>query len=465
VTLVPPTAPEEQRPSPEAPGPEPVSQQFFIWALVAGILPCISVPVVWILAALGWRKDASAPQRRWQRWLVALAILDTLVAAATVYTTVTKATDKKLAGLSPSTPARALGVGLEPDYRGPGVRLLRVSERSPAQAADLRVGDLVHQANGKPVNSSQELQEVVRATPPETPVKLEVEREGVRKEVSVVPVDPRSFAPPPRGLFEPLPEEAPGVAVSPRRELIGASLAAGALLLLWALGRRRGAGTRSLQVLAVLALALLGFSAAVRGAAALLGGATRGGVLLGMWAQTGLLCLASLLLLRRGGSTPPDEGARGWLRTYLISLGLLVTLAPRVLMLLVWLALLTSVSPEGNQHPLVGLVQQGSLGALGWVLLAVPAALLAPVGEELLFRGLLLPWLHTWMGRTAALVSSAAIFASLHAFYGVFTGWIFFLGLLMGWARLASGGVRAPILLHITINSFALLMQARSLGG
>jgi len=213
----------------------------------------------------------------------------------------------------------------------------------------------------------------------------------------------------------------------------------------------------------VLALAVVGFAVTGRVLASALGGPTRGGALLGMWAQTGVLCVASLLLLRRGAA-PSGEGAHGWVRTYFVSLGLLITLAPRVLFTLAGLSVLLSSLPQDNQHPLVGLVEQGPLGALGWGLLAVPAALLAPEGEELLFRGLLLPWLHSWMGRVAALVASAAIFASLHAFYGVFTGWIFFLGLLLGWARLRSGGVGAPILLHITINSFALLMQALSLG-
>jgi membrane protease YdiL (CAAX protease family) len=447
-----------------SPSPQLSSQQFFIWALVAGILPCFGLPVVWTLAAIGWAKDATSAHRPWRRWLVALAILDTLVAGATVHMAVTKAAQKVSTPASSS--ARVLGLGLDPDYSGPGVRLLWVSKRSPAAAAGLREGDLVHTVNGQPVDSTQALQAVVRDTPPEVPVKLELEREGVRREVPVVPVDPRTFAPPPTGLFEPREEEAPAPPRwSPRRELIGSALAAGGLILLWALSRKRGGGARPLVVLAVLVAALGGFALTDRGLAALLGGSTRGGALLAMWGQTLVLCVASWVVLARGGAAASPEAPRSWLRTYLLSLGLLITLAPRVLLPLVWLSLLGSTPPEANQHPLVGLVQQGPMGPLGWVLLGIPAALLAPVGEELLFRGLLLPWLHTWTRPVVALVLSAVLFASLHAFYGLFTGWIFFLGLLLGWARLHSGGVLAPILLHITINSFALLMQARTLGG
>jgi hypothetical protein len=430
---------------------------------VAGILPCFGVPVVWTLAAIGWKKEAGPAQRSWRRGLLALAIVDTLVAGATVHTAVTRGAETRLAQVAPTGHGRALGLGMDPDHRGPGVKVLRVVERSPAAAADLRVGDLLHRANTRPLDSPQQLQEAVRDTPPGSPVTLEVEREGSRREVSVVPVEYRSFAPPPPKLFEPSPDAVPNVGPSSRGGLGGGILAFGALIVLWVVSLKRKAGPRPLQVLAVLVLSFLGFAAAGWGLVAALGGGTRGGMLLAMWAQTGVLCVASLLLLRRAGPESPGESAHGWVRTYFVSLGLLITLAPRVLMMLAWLALLLSVLPQDNQHPLVGLAQQGPMGALGWVLLAVPAALLAPVGEELLFRGLLLPWLHSWMGRTAALVLSAAIFASLHAFYGIFTGWVFFLGLLLGWARLHSGGVRTPILLHMTINSFALLVQALAL--
>jgi membrane protease YdiL (CAAX protease family) len=467
VTLVPPDASPERPPSPGAPAPEITVQQLFIWALVGGILPCFGLPVVWTMAAIGWKRVVGPGQRSWQHALLALAIVDTLVAGATLHMAVTESAGGKLSRVAPSRSARMLGINMDPDHPGPGVKVLRVVERSPAAGADLRVGDLVHRANATPVNTSQQLQEVVRDTPPGSPVTLEVEREGVRREVPVMPVEYRAFASPPPKLFEPSQELAPPTVSpgpSPRWGSVGVILAAGALLALWISGRKRGAGTGSLMVLAVLGLAMLGFAVAGWGLAAALGGTTRGGMLLAMWAQTGILCVASLLLLRRKGPWAPGEGAQGWVRTYFVGLGLLITLAPRVLMTLAWLALLLSASPQDSQHPLMGLVEQGALGALGWVLLAIPTALLAPVGEELLFRGLLLPWLHSWMGRTVALVASAAIFASLHAFYGVFTGWIFFLGLLLGWARLSSRGVLAPILLHMTINSFALLMQARSLG-
>jgi len=182
-------------------------------------------------------------------------------------------------------------------------------------------------------------------------------------------------------------------------------------------------------------------------------------------ANAGVLLIAAAVLFRRVAPGAEDPEPRDWLRIYFTSLGLLVALGMRVMVVVAWVSQVLGTMPGQNQHPLMEMARQGPMGVLGWGLLAVPAALLAPVGEELLFRGVLLPWLTGWMGRLAALGVSAGVFASLHLFYGVFTGWIFFLGLLLGWARLASGGLRAPILLHVTINSFALLMLARTLPG
>jgi membrane protease YdiL (CAAX protease family) len=463
-SLLPPAIPEKQ-PAQVPGGPEAVARQFFIWALVAGFIPACGVPVVWALVAFAWRRDASPSYRLWQRRLMALAIVDTLVAAAVLHMGATGREGMNVSAL-PSASQRVLGVSLDPEYPGPGVRLAQVDERGPAMAAGLRVGDVVHAADGRPVEAVESLREAVRTAAPGAPVRLEVERDGARWEVALVPVAASSLAPPPQGLFEPWKREESVIPPQEQRKAgIGLGVASVALLGLWALGRRRGATALPLRVLASLAVAVLGATATMRGLSALLGGPSRGAALLSSWAQALILLLAGVLLMRRVTRGPKEEGTRGWLRTYFVSLGLLITLGMRTVMLLAWLSRVFSVTLDEVGHPLVELARQGPMGLLGWGLLLIPVTLLAPVGEELLFRGVLLPWLSGWMGRAAALAVSAGVFASLHLFYGVLVGWIFFLGLLLGWARLASGGLRAPMLLHVTINSFALLMLARSLSG
>jgi hypothetical protein len=290
-------------------------------------------------------------------------------------------------------------------------------------------------------------------------------KEDVQERLLKPPVESSAPAPPARGLFEPQKPEEPKMIRDGWRGGLGTLLAMGALVALWAVGRRRGADARPLHVLGVLVAAGLGAVVTARGLSALLGGSSRGGVLLSTWAQGLILVGVAAVLVRRGARGAEAPEARSWLRIYLASLGLLFTLGMRTLMLMVWLSQVLVISPDESQHPITQLARGGPLGVAGWVLLAVPAVLLAPVGEELLFRGVLLPWLSGWMGRVASLAVSAGVFASLHLFYGVFTGWILFLGLLLGWARVASAGLRAPILLHMTINGTALVMLARSLSG
>lgn len=82
------------------------------------------------------------------------------------------------------------------------------------------------------------------------------------------------------------------------------------------------------------------------------------------------------------------------------------------------------------------------------------AVIAAPVFEELAFRGFLLGVLlargwPVWISITAV----AAIFAGTHGQYYL-SGQIsvFILGLLMGFLRVASGGIAAPILAHALSN-------------
>ncbi len=443
------------------------ARQSFIWALVAGFTPVCGLPVVWGLALFGRRWEASPLARRWFRRLLALAILDTLVALVCLHMAVA-ARQNPEAMKAPLTSQKVLGVITDPKYPGPGVRLAQVTARGPAKDGGLQVGDVVHRADGEPVDGHEALRDAVQASKPEG-LLLEVEHEGERREVRIVPVEASALAPAPRGLFEPSAPEGPeesealeGLRTMPRG-WIGTSFVVVALVVLWGVGRRRGADMRPLAVLGVLGVAGLGALAALKGFSALLGGPSRGTLLLSLWAQGLILVAVSGLLVRRGAPGPEEAEGRGWLWTYFVTLGLFITLGSRVLVLLVWLSRLVSAVPGENAHPMLEMSRHGPMGVLGWVLLIVPAAVLAPIGEELLFRGVLLPWLRGWMGQVVALVVSAGLFASLHLFYGVFTLWIFYLGLMLGWARLASGGLRAPILLHATMNSFALLMFARSL--
>ena len=82
--------------------------------------------------------------------------------------------------------------------------------------------------------------------------------------------------------------------------------------------------------------------------------------------------------------------------------------------------------------------------------------LLAPVVEELVFRGLLFGWLAgRWGGAVAAGVSSL-VFAAAHL-EPAHIALVLPLGLLFGWLRWRTGSLLPSMVAHIVNNSFAVM--------
>ncbi len=87
---------------------------------------------------------------------------------------------------------------------------------------------------------------------------------------------------------------------------------------------------------------------------------------------------------------------------------------------------------------------------------AATVALASGIGEEILFRGALLPW--------AGLVVSSIVFGVLHAGPRLL-GWTAFAivgGFVFGGLAVWSGGVLAPAVAHVGINGAQLLRLRRS---
>ena len=85
--------------------------------------------------------------------------------------------------------------------------------------------------------------------------------------------------------------------------------------------------------------------------------------------------------------------------------------------------------------------------------------ILAPVTEEVLFRGFLLPsWSRSWLGPIGAVAATSLIFGAMHIQYGI-CGMIAvgLAGGVYGWLRLRSGSLLPPILAHCVGNAIATL--------
>lgn len=97
---------------------------------------------------------------------------------------------------------------------------------------------------------------------------------------------------------------------------------------------------------------------------------------------------------------------------------------------------------------------------LFWLFLLV--VVIAPIYEELVFRGLVFGVLyhakseaHLWH----AILLSSALFALVHLQYDWFGFlWILVLAAVLAWVRYRSGSILLPILLHVINNALALLV-------
>jgi membrane protease YdiL (CAAX protease family) len=93
-----------------------------------------------------------------------------------------------------------------------------------------------------------------------------------------------------------------------------------------------------------------------------------------------------------------------------------------------------------------------------WVLV-VALTVAAPLVEEVFFRGFLLKGLvSTYLRPAGAVLLTSALFASMHAQYDLYgMATIFAVGLLLGTARLTTGSLFVPVVLHGLSNGLFIL--------
>lgn len=95
-----------------------------------------------------------------------------------------------------------------------------------------------------------------------------------------------------------------------------------------------------------------------------------------------------------------------------------------------------------------------------WPLSFIVIAVLAPIAEEMLFRGILLPALaRTRLGFWGAAVVSTLTWTLLHFTYSI-AGMllVFLLGMIFSWLFARTGSLRVPIVAHMANNAIAALM-------
>ncbi len=96
----------------------------------------------------------------------------------------------------------------------------------------------------------------------------------------------------------------------------------------------------------------------------------------------------------------------------------------------------------------------------GWsdlLLIGIAIVILAPIVEELFFRGYLFKLLQEKLGDNPAMIITSLLFAAAH--FNLFTFLpILIMGGLMGWARKRSGSILPSLILHMMNNLIALMV-------
>jgi membrane protease YdiL (CAAX protease family) len=160
-----------------------------------------------------------------------------------------------------------------------------------------------------------------------------------------------------------------------------------------------------------------------------------------------------IVVAERGGHLR-DLGIRGkFFGSVGVGLAALLAIQPFLRLVEVLEELVTK-----NETPVQQLLQVILRTRSNWVLAlaAFVAVVVAPVSEELLFRGFLQPALGRWTGRWAAIVLSAAFFAAAHMdLFAMPT--LLILGIALAYVYDRTRSLAAPVALHMAFNALTLL--------
>lgn len=125
------------------------------------------------------------------------------------------------------------------------------------------------------------------------------------------------------------------------------------------------------------------------------------------------------------------------------------------------MAVIAIISEHPTPQVMVDIYRSAKYPALLWFALIIAA----PFFEEILFRGFLFEGLQrSALGLIPTAIITSAIWASIHLQYGLYEiVLIFFIGLLLSYAKVKSQSLYIPIAMHVLMNLVATLEIALNL--
>jgi membrane protease YdiL (CAAX protease family) len=95
-----------------------------------------------------------------------------------------------------------------------------------------------------------------------------------------------------------------------------------------------------------------------------------------------------------------------------------------------------------------------------WIQAVLTLGLIGPVGEEVVFRGIVQQAARRMFGGTRAVLAVALVFAALHVLPSFMAG-LMLLGIALGLSFERTGSLLAPVLLHVSYNLLVLVAQTQ----
>ncbi|MCX6049256.1 MAG: type II CAAX endopeptidase family protein [Chloroflexi bacterium] len=160
--------------------------------------------------------------------------------------------------------------------------------------------------------------------------------------------------------------------------------------------------------------------------------------------------------VRRAGSSWMQVGLRpfAW---WWVPLAPILTFAQFLGMFVINTQLVLRFTGKAFENPQIENITGGMrLTPTDLVLLLLLVAVVAPIAEELLFRGLVYPVLRRSWGVTFAIILSALLFGLAHVIPVLIPG-LFFVGLILAWVRERSGSVIPGMLIHALQNGIIII--------
>jgi len=386
-------------------------------------------------------KETRASDRPWIRALRRLALLDAFAFAALGLLVGGAVRERMPSPFSAGAVSGGSAVGLLLQRANGGVRVAGFAAASSAERDGVQRDDVLATLNGQPLLDPRDFDaELARPGP-------RLRTLGFMRGSQFATLRLTSPTVTAATLFKPLGVERKSTLL---HELLGWSLALLALLFIALWSGRRGERRGPLVTLACLAFATVCGGLVARLAESSTRGLSFGSVLIGQVVLDAALIGVGLLLVSPADAEhEPAPGVVQW--------GLLYGLGISTRLAIVGSAVLLFL-PRTFPRPWSPISLFSVLPASGAALLALTAVVLAPAGEELIFRGILQPSLRKIASAPVAIALTALPFALLHTNYGPLALQTFGLGCVLGWARERTGAMAAPIVLHASLNAFALLL-------